>query len=98
MVSLPAALANKLSLNGKGNGASNGHSHAVSDDADNEQQLKQSNGVYAQSDESIWKKANANLMYTGVPWTPVLIRKAKGTMLYVRHLHIQSTHSFEIVG
>lgn len=87
MVSLPAALANKLSLN-NGNGSSNGHSHAVSDDGDNEQQLKQSNGVYAQSDESIWQKANANLMYTGVPWTPVLIRKAKGTMLYVRYISI----------
>lgn len=40
----------------------------------------------AQSDQQIWKKVNTSLMDIGVPVTPIMIRRAKGTMLYVRWL------------
>lgn len=36
------------------------------------------------SDDEVWSKARECLMYTGIPIEPVLIRRAKGTMLYVR--------------
>lgn len=38
---------------------------------------------YQQSDESIWKKVNSSLMNVGVPITPIMIRRAHGTVLYV---------------
>lgn len=41
-----------------------------------------------QSDAQIWKKVNKNLMNIGVPQTPVLIRRAKGTTLYVHTISL----------
>ena len=43
----------------------------------------QTNGEYEQTDAQIWKKAGKSLMNIGVPVTPVLIRRAKGVVLYV---------------
>lgn len=41
------------------------------------------NGVVNQSDAAIWNKVHKSLMNIGIPQTPILIRRAKGVMLYV---------------
>ena len=65
------------------NGFQNGFSsHA--DKHDDKEVLK------AQSDEQIWAKAHAHLIDTGVPWTPILVRKAKGCLLYVNVTYISA--------
>lgn len=39
--------------------------------------------TYKQTDAQIWAKVSSSLMNIGVPVTPIMIRRARGTILYV---------------
>lgn len=47
--------------------------------------------VYKQADEKIWKKVHSSLMNVGVPITPIIIRRARGTVLYVSGLELRGS-------
>ena len=65
------------------NGQANGSVSHANGSASYAKDHNQEESIGTQSDKEIWKKAHAHLIDTGVPYTPILIRKAKGCLLYV---------------
>ena len=83
MLTEPPLVSNSLAEFGKQKigqvkGQTNGHSHNTQ-----AQHHDKPAEIKVQSDSEIWEKAHAHLIDTGVPWVPILIRKAKGCLLYV---------------